>query len=194
MAQKLMEILCIKKVNYLLNKVKMNRIKWILLAVVMTVVCCSILIQFTIGFPLVISTSDLKTNISKYESGDTIQLLENCNFDEGRWSAYIVFNWEDNSKSKMALPFKVYKTDNIDVLKKMKKEWVFQCTGGDMATIQSEILFFQDGKLIYRSNIVLEKDFEGFQSPQCGWISKKGSIIYKYCKEFKPVWFPIVIL
>lgn len=168
--------------------------KWFLILVSILILVGSLLIHLTVGFPLVVGNKE-SLSIKNYSKGDTVYLLENCDFDTGDWTAYIVFNRDDSNRDVRALAFKVYRSDDIQLLKQMKAEWVFDCTGSDIATVQSEILFYQNGELKYRSCIVLDKGFEGFQSPQCGWISsKKEKLLYKYCKQFNPVHWPVVFL
>jgi len=168
--------------------------KWLLLSIVFFLIVVSVFLHYTIGFPLVIETSKAESSFS-VEKGENVKLLSDFNFSEGDWAAYIIFNNEDNNSANRLLSLKAYKTQDTSLLNNMKKDWIFDCTGSDMATIQSHMYLFNEGVLKYKSGIVLEKNLQGFQSPQCGWVqSKETDIIYNYCKEFKPIYWPILIL
>lgn len=161
------------------------------------IIISGVLIQLTIGFPIIIKGSSTGLNSSEsYIVGDTLQILESCDFEYGEWCAYLIFNKEDNVKSANLLHHKLYKTSNIDLLKEMKRSWVFDCSGSDVATVQSRIVMLKDGEIYFESGIILDSISEGFQSPQCGWIEpqRTENNLYQYCKQFDPVYWPVVFI
>ena len=129
-------------------------------------------------------------------TGQTINVLENLDFSAGRWKAYLVFHWDDLRNTQLRLPRRrVFRSDDIHLFRQMQTSWRFTCTGSDVATVQSGILFYQNGKLVYRSGIVLDEKIEGLQTPQCGWLDASDSrVISAYCQSFKPVYWPLIIL
>ncbi|MEM6395323.1 MAG: hypothetical protein AAF741_03180 [Bacteroidota bacterium] len=165
--------------------------------VIIAVILLGLLILSTTGYNIVVVKSRI---VEKPDTGNSentseyISVLSSCDFDSGKWQAFIYVHCEDMFVDDWMLSRRLYQTSDVALPKKMKNEWVFTCGSADIATVQSKILFFQDGELKYESGMVLEKSLEGLQTPQCGWLDAKNHALYKYCKEFKPVYWPIVVL
>lgn len=148
-----------------------------------------------IGFPLIIGDFKLSQEIEKHEIGDSVKIFDSYDFDSDSWCCYLLFYKDDVDKSKQSLSGKLYKTKDTKLLKQIQKDWVFKCTGADISTVNSKILLYKNGKLVYKSSIVLEKEFEGIQTIQCGWVqSDKSDLLNRHCKQFKRVYSPIVFL
>lgn len=170
--------------------------KWkglkISLAILGTIV---ILISVIHPIPIYLSDGDDIHQSIDYQKGDTVKVLGDSNFNEGDWEAYIVLVWGDNNRLHKEIPKGImYRTDDIELLKQMQRDWRFEYTGGDIATVQNQFILYQDGKIIVHTGIVIDDNFTAFQ----GWFgalypNNKNDII-KYCKQFKRVYSPIVIL
>ncbi|WP_299108948.1 hypothetical protein [uncultured Tenacibaculum sp.] len=132
----------------------------------------------------------------KYKKGDTIKVLDRLNFNEGHWVAYLVINMEDSKDIDNRIPIgKILKTENLTLLKEMKRNWMFKYTGGDLATVQSQIRFYKDDKFIFGSNIVLDRTFEALHNTSFGCVYPiEEGIVVKYCMQFERVFYPFVIL
>lgn len=132
----------------------------------------------------------------EYEKGDVITVLDSCNFNEGNWVVYLIVNKEDSDSISAKIPKgKILKTENIELLKNMKKNWLFKYSGGDLSTVQSQIRFYQNNTLIFSSNIVLDKDFEALQNTDFGCVYPvENNVIVKYCMQFERVFLPFVLL
>ncbi len=166
-----------------------------IILILVFIIVIGFIIKYIISFPIVIDSSSIDTKQEDHSIGDTVGLLKSLDLSDGEWKAYIIFNKEDNDSKDRLLPKKVYKTNDIELLKQMQKNWVFAYTGADMATVQSKILFFKNNKLVFKSGIVLEKDIEGLQTAQCGWLeSSEKNLLYRYCKRFRSIKAPFVIL
>lgn len=77
----------------------------------------------------------------------------------------------------------------------MKSSWNFKYTGGDMATAESGIYFFKNGKLFFKSGIVFDKSFEGLQSKEYGWLEAiNKSSLSESCQKFEQTYWPVIFL
>lgn len=76
------------------------------------------------------------SNKKEYEKGDVITVLDSCNFNEGNWVVYLIVNKEDSDSISAKIPKgKILKTENVELLKSMKKNWLFKYSGGDLSTV-----------------------------------------------------------
>ena len=132
----------------------------------------------------------------EYEKGDVITVLDSCNFNEGNWVVYLIVNKEDSDNIDVRIPKgKILKTEDVELLKSMKNNWLFKYTGGDLATVQSQIRFYKDDVLMFSSNIVLDKEFKALQNSDFGAVYPiEENIIIKYCMRFERVFLPFVLL
>ncbi|WP_299119649.1 hypothetical protein [uncultured Tenacibaculum sp.] len=132
----------------------------------------------------------------EYEKGDIIKVLDNCNFEEGNWVVYLIINKDDSDNIDVRIPKgKILKTEDVELLKSMKNNWLFKYTGGDLATVQSQIRFYKDDVLMFSSNIVLDKEFKALQNSDFGAVYPiEENIMIKYCMRFERVFLPFVLL
>ncbi len=174
----------------------MKKIKYFLYFFVF---CLSGLIIYSIIFgPVVLDFSKNidNTKNENYKVGQVISPLEKFNFDYGSWTAYLFINRDDSKDLSKEMPrWHSFKTSNIKLLKEMKSEWKFAFTGGDMATVESELILCEDGKTIYQSGIVLDDVNQGLQSEQYGWLeAHPKNLLSEYCRYFHRNFSPIIIL
>lgn len=159
-----------------------------MLSIALTVLSCSSCI--------LINTSSYKNKDAIYSIGDTIKPFSDFNFDSGEYVAYLVIDETDFVDLHEEITHKKHlKTQDVSVLKEMQKEWVFIYRERDLATVTSSLYILKEGKLIFSSGIVLDKDKQGLQSQEFGWIEsvKLGKIV-EVCKKFKPVKRPIIVI
>lgn len=147
-------------------------------------------IYFLTQNPVVVDrTLQNRENIS-LSKGDVIKPFENFNFEEGSWKAFIVTSSED--QAKLPREGKVFYSEDISILNKIKKEWVFIYTGADVATIQSKFLLYKDNSLIFSSKIAIDKNNNGLQSINYGWLKSKDSDSFiSDCMQFKRGYSPV---
>lgn len=148
------------------------------------------------GYTIVIATNLLNTKSVQHNKGDIINIFDEFDLNKGKWSVYLNLSLSDLKKLKGVLPERTcLKLTDVEVLRKMKDDWKMVYTGGDMATVESSIFIIRDGDIVFNSGIMFNKNTEGLQSPVYGWIEPiEKDIIKKYCKKFKPVFWPVVIL
>lgn len=174
------------------NKINMKKIIVIVLTfIIVSVVLCS-LTNYSLVIP--ISASDDKNK--ELNKGDTVNPLSEFDLNKGNWSAYIVISRSDFKDLNLLITkARCLKTTNIEVLKKMKKEWNFIYKGEDVATVESSIYIFRNSKLVFHSAIVLDKNRQGLQNMTYGWIEPiNHDALIGSCKQFKRVYSPIVFL
>nr|WP_294940648.1 hypothetical protein [uncultured Mucilaginibacter sp.] len=153
---------------------------------------------FIMGYTLVIPLSANKTGktASTLKAGQQLNPFAGFDFTKDDWQAYIVISPSDLSDLHPSIPHHAcLKTVDREVLIRMQKEWNFKATGGDMATVQSIFYLVKDDKVIFESGIVLDKQRQGLQSQEYGWMEPVSAAgIINTCKQFKTVYWPIVCL
>lgn len=158
-------------------------------------VLIAILLLISLGnwigvLPFVITSSKQACDKNDYEEGHFFNPLEHI--DINKCKIYVDFSLDDIHSDKKLLSGKVYKCDDVDVLKELKNNFNFVPSGADMATVTSNIYILEDNKLIFSSAVVIDKDMFGLQSGCFGWVSQK-SLIPIFLK-FKRVYSPFVII
>ena len=91
---------------------------------------------------------------TKYTKGDTIQLLKRLDFSEGDWEVYLIICHSDFNDLNPELPKRMcLRLNDRETLEKMRAEWRMKYTGGDVATVESSIIFLQNSKIKFHSGI-----------------------------------------
>lgn len=128
--------------------------------------------------------------------GDIINPLSSLDFNADNWVVYLVISRNDfESLPNTIRKTKCLKAKDIKAFKQMQAEWNFVYTGGDMATIESKIYFFRNGKLVLKSGIVFNEEIIGLQNRDYGYLEAKDSaLIIESFKAFKKVYLPIIFL
>lgn len=173
----------------------MNRIKLILTLIILFI-ALSILIIF-INRPIIIHISNSSTLRNKeYKLGDTINPFKNFDFNNGEWEIYLFISSNDKNSISKDIPLgKCLVTTNKELMNEIKYNWNFIYTNADIATVESEIVFSQNGKEVFRSGIVLDSLNQGLQNRQYGWLeATPKDILSKYIKQFNRTYKPIIIL
>ena len=155
----------------------------------------SIVVPMVMGQPIVLdfANESINSDTQIHVKGDVIQPLKKFNFNEGNWSAYLIIGRNDKDELPKEMPSGLrFKTEDKVLLKEIQ-QWKFIYTEGDIATVESEFILYQNGKQVFKSGIVLNKENQGFQSKQYGWlqVSPNGTLT-KQCKQFKKVNWPIL--
>jgi len=174
----------------------MKRIMLITLTFFVLIICVWWIFSLITGYTFVYIPYKGIPKAKQYAKNEVIPVLEELDFNDGKWAAYLSFSRLDLKELEGIIPKRTcLKLADVSILMKMKKDWNMVFTAGDIATAESSIAFTKNGKVVFRSEISVNKYSEGLQSPAFGWIEPvKPGVILKYCKEFKPVYWPIVIL
>jgi len=165
------------------------------------VILVSIFILFWItslmtGYVIVIPLTKYTGKQHELKRGDTINPLAGLDLNKGKWNAYLVISKTDYNKFHNSIKkSSILKTTDIEVLRMLQKEWIFNYTGGDMATVENSFYLFNDGKLVFSSGIILDGLKSGLQSREYGWLEPiSKDLIPNSFKNFKRVYWPIVLL
>lgn len=168
---------------------------------VLTIIIATFLVVWAVllltGRTIIIPLSEYKTKSdSTLNIGDKVNPIKKYNFDEGNWKAFLVFSSTDIKELPNSFrSANCLKTKNVDILKSMQQEWEFEYKGVDIATVESKLLIFKDGDLVYETGIVLSNAIEGLQNNETGWLDgSEGKKLSKYFQKFKRVYSPIIIL
>jgi hypothetical protein len=166
------------------------------LLTVFLVLCC--LAELFIGYPIVIDISNDRTSPSEngmYKIGDTVNPFAKFNFDKGKWIAYLIISKNDKRDLQDGVWVGKFKTDDKMLLKQMQNNLRFIYYGGDMATVESKMILYNDGNRFFESGIVLDKSMQGLQQKNWGWlqVNSQNNLAY-YCKRFQRIYSPIIVL
>jgi hypothetical protein len=148
------------------------------------------------GYRFVIHISNYEVHQKTFSVGDTVQVLKSIDLASGNWSAFLVLDKADFDDLSPSIPkVMCLKTKDMALIKLMQSHWNGIYRNADMATVTSHIYIFKDNQLMFKSGIVLDKNSEGLQNQEFGWLEplEKG-VLTKHCSAFKPVFFPIVFL
>ena len=117
--------------------------------------------------------------------------LESFNFNEGRWRAYLILKDGDKIKQSASDCFIL---SDAKQLGEMKKTWVFSASNSDMTTVSSYVVFTQNGKIMFRSEIVIDSS-PGLQFENTGWLEPVNPDGFRSSLEtFKEYRWPLLIL
>jgi hypothetical protein len=121
----------------------------------------------------------------------TFNPLEDFDFDTGDNVAYLVISMSDIRN----LPIQMRKCtfyecrENV-VLDNLRKHFYFEIKGGDMATCQSKLYIYKNGRKVFCSNILIMENTIGIQNQFTGWANSKNKdelkkIFNKFSPKFK---------
>lgn len=145
---------------------------------------------------ILIQTLKFPATIAPAEAGKTVCVLKDLNFESGEWAAYIVTASSDLAGLPDGVPrHNFLKLTDKGILKEMQRDWCFEITGGDVATVESYIAILQNDELRWESGIVISPNYEGLQSAQFGWVKPKTkNLLAMYAKKFKSSILPIHVI
>lgn len=162
----------------------------LLIAVIMS------LTGYSLAFPLSqVNNDKLNPALPKARPGENLQLFSNYDFSKGDWTAYIVISTDDFNDLNPRIEKRVcWKTSSKTLLMKMKKDWIFKYReNDDMATANSSFYLLLNGRVVFESGIVLDKNIQGLQNSKYGWMqSVNDEAFVNICADFKKVYWPIV--
>ena len=142
--------------------------------------------------PIVIDLAEEKRINNPLQVGDSVNPIGEFDFTEGEWEMYIKYSFDDLYAGNALLNGRVFRCNDKATLKKIQQYSGTQYTGADMATAQSKIYLFKDGRLMFVSHVVADKNSCGFQSVNHGWISnaRLKSLFARFKKVHGPIiWF-----
>lgn len=161
------------------------------------IICASIL-SFSTGYNLVLPlTVGKKVQLNeKVKSGEQLAIFSKFDFSKDKWKAYIIIGHDDFEDLNANITKRsCLKTTDRFLLEEMKKSWKFKITDGDAGTIGSDFYLFKNGKLVFKTGIILSKNSQRLQNEEYGeMVPIDPNAMIKTCKQFKNVYWPVVIL
>jgi hypothetical protein len=95
--------------------------------------------------------------------------IENSEFNEES-CAYLVLSADDMQElPEQVVHSKVLYCNDVKLLEKLKRNFVFSPSGGDMATCESSIVIYTNNKKVFQSGIVVRAGLIGLQNELTGW-------------------------
>ena len=130
----------------------------------------------------------------KSKAGDTVNVFSKFDFTKDEWIAYIVIPSSDFVNLNAQIPRRTcLKTTDRNLLQKMKREWRFKITQGDVATVESTFYLLKNGKTVFQSGIVLDTHSQVLQNSVYGeMLPVDKNEMINTCREFKKVYWPVV--
>lgn len=154
-----------------------------------------LLYVFFVFNPIIINVNeDFLVNVShtNNKKGDNLKPFNDFDFDSGEWKVCVIINERNDISSN--IPYGRYLfTNNLKVIKKFKT-LNFEYTGADVATVENEIVFYKNNKIVFRGYIVLDENKEGIQKETFGWIKGKKREMSLIIKDFELDLLPFIYL
>lgn len=162
-----------------------------------------LLILIVLGILYVLYNNPLVINKNQAELiivGDTLQPnfnpIQRIDLSTGCNVAYLLIGRADISKLPKEMDkHKIFECRNNRLLNKLKENFVFTQTNGDMATCESEIFIYNNRKLVLHTSFLFNEKNFGIQNSLTGWSE---AVNYEELKniflQFETVNSPIVIL
>ena len=145
------------------------------------------------GFPIVISQSN---TIFPTEAiiGDTVNPI--ANIDEN--DCKIVLKLANDDKDRLPKVMRkrsVLVCTDPNVIEQIKEHFEFIVTGGDMATVESELWVFSQGNLVLKTGFVIDTFQIGMQNEYTGWTEASDyEALVSLFGLFKPCRQPLILV
>lgn len=157
----------------------------------------SIIVYFFFNPIIIDNNYNIKQENQDLIENKTVKILNNLNFSNINTYKAILYIKDRVDLSSNIQDGKILKTDDIETIKQIKDNWEFNYLNRDIATVENELLIYENDSLIYRTYIVLDKsknsNLLGIQNSEYGWLSSNTDIL-EQCSKFKRVYFPIIFL
>ncbi|SUC11669.1 hypothetical protein [Prevotella pallens] len=172
----------------------MKFLKRIVLVVCLLCAVCYGGLALITGYPIILDLSpNIQSSTENYIKGQSINPLNNFNFNSGKWEAYLLLSNDDYELIKGDLCSNKLFTDDISILNILKKRCKFIYTGGDLSTVTSSFILYKNGTRVFETGVVIEKSLQGFQNQNYGWITSKYNLINIF-NRFDKLRSPFTIL
>lgn len=122
-----------------------------------------------------------------------IKILNNLNFDnDDMFKAVLIINERENISDE--LPFgHFFKCSDKKLIEELNKiDFIY--TGADIATVENKLIIYRNDEVIFRSGIVIDKNIEGLQNSDFGWVTTKNGNLIKVLNKFNRNFAPVVVI
>ena len=154
-----------------------------------------VIVLYCFYSPIVIKLKEENATKSSLVKDEVFSLKKLFKEDHKNYKAYIILiddDFEDLSP-KIKKAKVLISTDQIVIDELLTCK--FKYTDSDVATVDSRIYIYDDGKLLFESGIVLDKNSQGLQNQEMGWVKPiNENQFIAVCSKFKRYNFPLLIL
>jgi ribosomal protein S24E len=130
------------------------------------------------------------------KTGSIFKLKDFINTDKiEKHKAYLVLNKEELHDLNIDIPrWNILKCEDENVIVDLLNTEL-SCTGADVSTIQSKIYIYSENKLIFESEISLDRNSIGLQNRDLGWVKPlHNKDFINVFSQFKRYNLPVLII
>ncbi len=146
------------------------------------------------GFPVVLHQSDNTVFPAAQADETVVNPLKDVDMNDAK--AFLILASDDWSERPEGMPARhVLGCTDAEVLQQLKDNFSFEISGGDLATVESELWVYSHDTLVLMTNIVIEQNHIGIQNERTGWaeaVNKEQ--LCRLFAQFKPYRWPVVAL
>lgn len=146
------------------------------------------------GFPIVLHHSDNTVFPAAQADETVVNPLKGIDVSDAK--TFLILSSDDWSERPEGMPARhVLVCSDAKVLQQLKDNFSFEISGGDLATVESELWVYSHDTLVLMTNIVIEQNQIGIQNEQTGWAEavNKEQLCHLFA-QFKPYRRPGVAL
>lgn len=138
------------------------------------------------GFPVVLHHSDNTVFPAAQADETVVNPLKDVDMNDAK--VFLILASDDWSERPEGMPARhVLVCTDAEVLQQLKDNFSFEISGGDMATVESELWVYSHDTLKLMTNIVIEQNRIGIQNELTGWaeaVNQKQ--LCRLFTQFKP--------
>ena len=140
------------------------------------------------GFPVIVTRNDFRNLQNNTTDAIVINPIIEYDLSKGSMEIVLVMSADDIVELPIGMSKRrVLYCDDQKTIKKLQRLFSFEKSGGDMATVESELLVFYNDTMVYSTNIVLEENHVGIQNEDIGYGKAINPIELKdFFVKFRP--------
>ena len=146
------------------------------------------------GFPVVLHHSDNTVFLAAQADETVVNPLKDVDVNDAK--VFLILASDDWSERPEGMPARhVLVCTDAEALQQLKDNFSFSISGGDMATVESELWVYSHDTLVLMTNIDINPNHVGIQNEQTGWAEavNKEQLCHIFT-QFKPYRLPGVAL
>lgn len=122
------------------------------------------------GFPMIVTRNDFRNLQNNTTDPIVINPIIEYDLSKGSMEIVLIMSADDIVDLPIGMSKRrVLYCDDKKTMKKLQHLFSFEKLGGDMATVESELLVFYNDTMVYSTNIVLEDNHIGIQNEDFGY-------------------------
>lgn len=146
------------------------------------------------GFPIVLHHSTNTVFPAVHANETVTNPLKDIDVTDAK--AFLILTSDDWNERPEGMPARhVLVCTDAEVLRQLKDNFSFEISGGDMATVESELWVYSHDTLVLMTNIDINLNHVGIQNERTGWaeaVNKEA--LCRLFARFRPYHAPILSL